>query len=117
MNLPKNNRHWYSMNNFFKMINHTHEILIKFETIILLINDCPFWQIEWLNNYNQKVRDEIGPLLKGNNKEAFDWLQRRTEKISVHDDTSFASCVRTSKTLIIVLVSPFVTFYIGYLNV
>lgn len=49
--------------------------LIKYE---MLSKD----QIDWLNTYHKKVQDTIGPLLINTNREAYDWMELRTRKIT-----------------------------------
>lgn len=39
-------------------------------------------QIDWLNTYHKKVQDTIGPLLINTNREAYDWMELRTRKIT-----------------------------------
>ena len=60
------------------------------------------FQIEWLNKYNQKIRDEVGHLLR-DNKDAFDWMQRRTEKIFMPTGASAAPLSQSFRTLTILM--------------
>jgi len=38
-------------------------------------------ELAWLNAYHERVRGEVGPLLKGKDQRGYDWLMRETEKL------------------------------------
>lgn len=56
--------------------------LILFDEIIATYFGIFFLQIDWLNTYHKKVQDTIGPLLINTNREAYDWMELRTRKIT-----------------------------------
>lgn len=52
--------------------------LCHFDTSILDLSLLDEWEIEWLNNYNQRVYESVGPFLEENIRE---WLKEKTSEI------------------------------------
>ncbi|CAK9795545.1 Xaa-Pro aminopeptidase 1 [Anthophora quadrimaculata] len=68
----------------------TSEIFLKFRDVTLVpyepklidISMLTPSHIRWLNNYNRRIRDEVGPELKKRLKmDAFDWMLKKTASI------------------------------------
>lgn len=38
-------------------------------------------EIEWIDDYHKKVLDEVGPLVKNQDSEAYDWLVEQTKAL------------------------------------
>ena len=52
--------------------------LVPFDTRLLVIELLDATEIAWLNDYHQRVMDEIGPLLAGSER---DWLLETTQPL------------------------------------
>ena len=52
--------------------------LVPFDTRLLVIDLLDDTEIAWLNDYHQRVMDEIGPLLAGSER---DWLLETTKPL------------------------------------
>uniref|UniRef100_A0ABM0MQN4 Xaa-Pro aminopeptidase 1-like n=1 Tax=Saccoglossus kowalevskii TaxID=10224 RepID=A0ABM0MQN4_SACKO len=44
-------------------------------------------QIEWLNDYNIKIREKVGPRIKDVNPEAYEWMLGQTEQVVSDSDS------------------------------
>ncbi|XP_017795279.1 PREDICTED: xaa-Pro aminopeptidase 1-like [Habropoda laboriosa] len=56
--------------------------LVPYEPKLIEINMLTASHIRWLNNYNRRIRDEVGPELKKRLKmDAFDWMLKKTATI------------------------------------
>ena len=49
--------------------------MCHFDTSLIELNLLDKWEIEWLNDYNRRVFENLGPFL---GKEVFEWLEQKT---------------------------------------
>lgn len=88
---------------------YRNSVFLGFETVTLVPHEPNLInyemlsedQINWLNTYHKKIHDTIGPLLKNTNKEAYDWMELRTRKIT----RAVSAASRGSFSLLIVFLS------------
>ncbi|XP_070568030.1 xaa-Pro aminopeptidase 1-like [Ptychodera flava] len=57
--------------------------LVPFEPKLILYELMSKEQLDWLNEYHQKIRERVGPRLRQKNQDAYDWMIRQTESVPV----------------------------------
>ncbi|XP_060590644.1 xaa-Pro aminopeptidase 2-like [Ruditapes philippinarum] len=87
-----------------QFLTFEHVTLVPYEPHLIKFDLLNEDQIEYLNDYNMRVRDQVGPELKKQGKNAaYDWMMKKTEKISVNNkDTSGANTINITLPLIII---------------
>ncbi|XP_070568027.1 xaa-Pro aminopeptidase 1-like isoform X2 [Ptychodera flava] len=56
---------------------------VPFEPKLIKYEMMSLDQLNWLNDYHQKVREKVGPRLSQKNQDAYDWMIRQTEPVPV----------------------------------
>ncbi|CAL7934020.1 unnamed protein product [Xylocopa violacea] len=67
--------------------------LVPYEPKLIDIKMLNPSHIRWLNNYNRRIRDEVGPeLIRRLRMDAYNWMLRKTKPISVDDASTLEQC-------------------------
>ncbi|XP_070568022.1 xaa-Pro aminopeptidase 1-like isoform X1 [Ptychodera flava] len=76
-------------NNFGDLKYFTFEevAFVPFEPKLIMYEIMSPEELNWLNDYHQKVREKVGPRLKEKNEDAYDWMIRQTEAVPVPYDS------------------------------
>ncbi|XP_062613274.1 LOW QUALITY PROTEIN: xaa-Pro aminopeptidase 1-like [Saccostrea cucullata] len=82
--------------------------LVPFEPNLIQYDMLSGDQIEWINAFHKKVQATIGPLLMNNDRQAYDWLVRRTKAIT--RQTSVSLGLNKSPSLLLFLISAALMF-------
>lgn len=55
--------------------------LVPFQLKMIDLSLLTEGEIEWIDDYHQKVKDEVGPLVEKQDPEAYKWLVKQTEPL------------------------------------
>ncbi|XP_056016849.1 xaa-Pro aminopeptidase 1-like [Ostrea edulis] len=81
--------------------------MVPFEPHLIKYGMLTKDQTEWINTYHKTVQNTIGPLLMKNNREAYDWLERRTREIT-HSVNTATKNIHNSVSILTMYISFFV---------
>lgn len=96
-----------------QFLTFEHITLVPYEPHLIDFDLLSDRQIEYLNDYNKKVRDHVGPELKKQGKsEAYDWMMKKTEPVS---NAKTSGAARHGQTLLLLVVLPVVTYILSVL--
>lgn len=76
-----------------------------------------FLQVSYLNDYNKKVRDIVGPELKRQGKtEGYSWMMKKTEPIKRKDPNTSSGSTRLQQTFDVTVISVLCYIYFARQN-
>ncbi|XP_061176381.1 xaa-Pro aminopeptidase ApepP-like [Saccostrea echinata] len=76
--------------------------LVPFEPNLIEYDMLSRDQIDWINSFHEKVQKTIGPILMNSDREAYDWLERRTKSITRQTSTSSGVNISASSFLLMI---------------
>ncbi|XP_011306386.1 xaa-Pro aminopeptidase 1 isoform X2 [Fopius arisanus] len=70
-----------------KLLKFRDATLVPYESKLIDLNMLSRSHRRWLNNYNRRIREEVGPeMLKKCKMEAYQWMEKRTRSIPEEDE-------------------------------
>ncbi|KAL4232855.1 Xaa-Pro aminopeptidase 1 [Mactra antiquata] len=80
-----------------QFLTFEHVTLVPYEPHLIVLDLLNDKQIQYLNDYNEMVREKVGPELKKQDKTAaYDWMIKRTEPFKRTNTTSSAARIHLS---------------------
>ncbi|XP_070568028.1 xaa-Pro aminopeptidase 1-like [Ptychodera flava] len=100
-------------NNFGDMKYYTFEpvAFVPFEPKLIKYEMMSLDQLNWLNEYHQKIREKIGPRLRQKNQDAYDWMIRQTEAVPVPYDSPTDSAQTIFANVILLMTVTVVSIF------